>query len=273
MKIETITTHILISIALSILTFSACKQAEPLLYDRDANIYFDLPAAQKDSIVYTFSYNMNKASDTIYIPVSLSGIREPKERFYSAYVEQDSSTAVEDVHFEKLALEYKLDVGAGKTFLPLVIYNVPDLEENSVSLIIKLKESADFNIENPKIIKAKIVFSARLEQPIWWSMWLQDYSRTKHQLFIIATDQTTLTTEGLDAPKNLYFADMLRAMLNNPFQWVDRNPQKGYELSTKDNGATYDFYHKDNPGRTITLKKNVGSGQYQFIDELGREVR
>ncbi|MBD1429472.1 MULTISPECIES: DUF4843 domain-containing protein [Sphingobacterium] len=261
------------SFLLVFLLLAACQKAELLTYNHNTGIYFNLSNANRDSIVYTFAYNINKASDTIYIPVSISGIREDKDRVYHAYIEVDSSSAQEGVHYQKLAESYVMNSGDGKTTLPLVIYNTPDLEENSVSVIVKLKESADFHIENPNIIRAKVVFSARLEQPMWWSMWLGEYSRTKHQLFLIATEQTTLTMDGLDAPKNLFFADLLNMMLNNPFQWVDKNPEKGYVLSTDDNGVTYKFYHKDNPNRTILLRKNTGSGLFRFIDELGREVR
>ena len=229
------------------LLFFACNKSEPTLYDYHSNIYFNLNEEQQDSIIYTFAYNINKSSDTVYIPVSISGFRNANERYYSAYVEQDSSTAIEGIHYEKLADRYLVSSEEGKTFLPLVVYNVKDLEEKNVSLIIKLKETNDFKVDDPEIVRAHIVLSARLEQPVWWTMWLQEYSRTKHQLFIISTGQTVLTMDGLDAPKNLYFADLLRIMLNNPFKWVEDNPEKGYTLSSPDNGLTYDFYHIDNP--------------------------
>ncbi|MCA5006324.1 DUF4843 domain-containing protein [Sphingobacterium bovistauri] len=261
------------SIILTAIILTACQKDELTTFDHDSGIYFDLLGDDRDSIIYTFAYNMNKASDTVHIPVSISGIRESKDKSYSVYVEADSSTASEGIHYQKLSENYIVSSGNGKTTLPVIIHNTPDLEEKSVSLIIKLKETNDFHIENPRIIRTRVVFSARLEQPIWWSMWLGEYSRTKHQLFMIATEQTTLTMDGLDAPKNLFFADMLRIMSNNPFQWVDRNPLKGYEIKTDDNGATYKFFHKENPNRTILLRKNAGSGLYHFIDELGREVR
>lgn len=263
----------IITILVIFLTISSCKKAELITYNHNAGIYFNLSKNERDSIVYSFAYDITKSSDTINIPVSISGLRENRDRVYQAYVETDSSSAQEGFHYKKLEEGYAISAGEGKSFLPLIVYNTPDLEENSVSVIIKLKESSDFNVDNPQIIRAKVVFSARLEEPIWWSMWLGEYSRTKHQLFIIATDQTSLTMDGLDAPKNLYFVDLLRIMLNNPFEWVNKNPEKGYLLRTDDNGITYKFYHKDNPERTILLRKNAGTGVFQFIDELGKEVR
>lgn len=252
---------------------TACKKSEPALYDYNSGIYFDLNEEQRDSIVFTFAYDINKSSDTILIPVRISGFRTAHDRYYSAYIEQDSSTAIENIHFETLQEKYVVPSEEGQTYLPLIVYNVKDLEDKNVSLIIKLKSSEDFHTDDPQNIRTKIILSAQLEQPIWWSMWLQEYSRTKHQLFIIATGQTDLTMDPFDAPKNLYFADLLKIMLNNPFKWVEDNPDKGYKLQSKDNGNTYEFFHIDNPSRVIILKKNIGTGQYHFIDELGKEVR
>ena len=258
----------------------SCDKAELATYDHPANLYFDLSdngnpeVDRRDSIVYTFAYDMTKARDTVFIPVRLSGIRESRNRQYQVAVEQDSSTALAGIHYEALQPSYPLAADSGMAFLPLVIYNTADLEENAVTLILKLQPSADFGIENPSLIRAKVVVSARLEQPQWWSMWLGAYSRTKHQLFLLVTGQTELSMDGLDAPKNLYFAQMLTMMLNNPFGWVQDNPEKGYVLAPVETGSTdrYHFYHELNPGRTILLRRNAG-GMYYFIDENGEEVR
>ncbi len=269
---KTISNYILLSISL-LLILGSCQKAEQLTYSSDANIYFDLTDDEKDSIVYTFAYNLTKSVDTIYVPVSISGIRESKDRFFKVEVDKSKSTAVSDRHYKALEAQYPMLADSGKTLVPIIVYNVEELSEKSVSISLKLTETSDFGIENPDIISAKVVVSARLEQPIWWAMWLGSYSRTKHQLFLITTGQTTLTTNGLDAPKNLYFVDLLNIMLRNPFQWVEKNAAKGYVLESKDNGASYQFYHQDNPNRPLLLKKNAGSGQYFFIDELGLEVR
>jgi len=263
-----------------IFLLGSCDKAELVTYDHPANIYFDLDddenpgASLRDSIVYTFAYDMTKAQDTVFIPVRLSGFRENRERRYKVAVDQDSSTAAPGTHYEALQPSYPMAANAGTAFLPLIVYNTADLEETAVSLVLKLRPSADFGIENPDLIRAKVVVSAQLEQPQWWSMWLGAYSRTKHQLFLLVTDQTELSMDGLDAPKNLYFAQMLTMMLNNPFGWVQDHPEKGYVLEPLEAGNTerYHFYHENNPGRTILLRQNA-SGMYFFIDENGEEVR
>ncbi len=258
-----------------VLLVTSCKKADPLTFDHAANVYFDLPQEQKDSIAYTFAYDLAKASDTINIPVTISGKRISQDRFYTAYVEVDSSTAIPGTHYKALEQQYAVRANEGRTVLPLVVYNRPDLEDSSRTIILKLRASGDFGIENPTIIRARVMLSARLEQPAWWIMWCGAYSRTKHQLFLIVTGLTELSTVGLDAPKNLYIANLLTVMLNNPFDWIANNAGKGYVLEPVTAGSTdaYYFYTPLNPNKKIVLRKNSGSGRYFFIDENGQEVR
>jgi hypothetical protein len=269
----------LIILLLSIL--AACKKAEEMRFNSAANIHYDLGSGRKDSIIYTFAYKPTLKQDTVYLGVQLSGVATDKDRVYYAYVVKDSSTAKEGVHFEPLKAEYILPAGKGFTYLPVIIYNVADLENKSVSLIIRLKGSPDLGIqaltddEGKDILRAKIVYSATLEKPDWWNMWEGAYySRTKHQLFLIVTGETTLTTAGLDAPRNLYLVNMLTIMLNDPFKWVAKNAAKGYVLEQVVPGddTNYNFYNVDNPNRPILLRKNKASGKYYFIDENGEEI-
>lgn len=265
-------TYFLATISL-VFGITACQKDILMTYDHSANIYFELNSAQRDSIVYTFAYDMTKAVDTVFIPVRLMGHRIAEDRYYQAYIEQDSSTALVDVHYKALENRYSLFAGRGQDSLPLIVYNTPDLESKSVGLIVKLMTSDDLGIENNKLIRAYVVLSAQLEQPNWWSMWAGAYSRVKHQLFLLVTDQRELSMDGLDAPKNLYFVNLLTQMLNDPFKWVEENPEKGYVLEEETAADSYKFFHRDNPARVIHLVRNEGSGKYFFIDELGKEVR
>lgn len=265
--------NILLLLLLPLLLLWSCKKAVLTTYDRSANVYFDLSDTDRDSIVYTFAYDMTKAQDTIFVPVKVMGYRDQQARQYEVFVEKDSSTARADLHYEQLKPAYTIESDAGRARLPIIVHNISELENQSVSLLIKLKASDDFGVENPALIRARIIISARLEQPAWWTMWLDNYSRVKHQLFLIVTEQRSLSTVGLDAPKNLYFVNLLLMMLNDPFKWVKDHPEKNYVLSSKDDGQTYQFYHVDNPNRSILLRKNSASGKYYFIDESGKEVR
>lgn len=265
-----------IIIILAVLGVSSCKKADKMLFDHPANAYFDIYNSDKDSIVTTFAYTPTLAQDTVWLPVRLSGIRTDEARSFTARVELDSSTAVPGLHYEALKPSYSIDAGRGIGYIPLVIYNKDKVLENeSRSVIIKLTGTPELGIENPYLIRAKVVFSAKLEKPDWWDTWpLSPYSRTKHELFFLTTGQISMTKEGLDAPKNLYYVSLLNTMLNDPFNWVKKNPLKAYVIEpvTAGNTDQYYFYNTNNPAKKTLLKKNVQNGKYYFIDENGNEV-
>ncbi|EDM35415.1 hypothetical protein PBAL39_13135 [Pedobacter sp. BAL39] len=262
----------------ALLAFASCKKAEEQRFDHAAGVYFDIYNGDKDSLVSTFAYEPTRARDTVMIPVRISGVRVDRDRTFNIRIEQDSSTAVPELHYQTLQNSYTIPANRGGMSIPVIIFNKDKaMEERAVSLIIKLTASEDFGIENPHLIRAKVVFSAKLEKPGWWDQWLTNYSRTKHELFILTTGQITLSTGtqgGLEAPKNLYFTGLLSSMLNNPFNWVNKNTAKGYILEEVVTGNTdnYYFYNTANPAKKTLLRKNPQSGRYYFIDENGKEV-
>ncbi|ETZ22347.1 DUF4843 domain-containing protein [Pedobacter sp. V48] len=265
-------------IILALLSITSCKKAEEMVFSNEANVYFDIYNGDKDSLVRTFAYTPNKAQDTLYLPVRLSGIRTSVARTYHVRVESDSSTAIPEQHYQPLKSTYTMPADAGTAYIPVIMYNKDKaLEEKSVSIIIKLIASDDFGVSNPTMLRAKVVFSAKLEKPDWWDTWLTNYSRTKHELFYITTGQTSMTTGsqgGLDAPKNLYYTGLLTIMMNNPFNWVTKNVTKGYVLQevTAGNSDSYYFFNTGNPSKKTLLRKNTQTGKYYFIDENGKEV-
>jgi len=261
-------------ITVSLLT--GCSKSELALYNSRASVYFELSAGQRDSMLYTFAYTPEKAADTLFLPVKLEGLRTGADRSFILSIDPDSSTAVEGKHYAPLAPSYSIPAGEGICYVPLVLYNTDSsLQTTAVSIQFYLEGSSDLGISMPKLCKARLVFSSKLERPDWWSMWMGDYySQVKHQLFIIVTGQTTLTTGsegGLDAPKNLYFVSLLTSFLNNPENWIRAHPDKGYELE-KINSTTYHFYNKENPGKVITYQLDSQSGAYYFMDENGQQV-
>jgi len=266
-----------ILILFALLSLASCKRAEEMKFDHPAGIYFDIHFdSRKDSIVSTFAYNPTKLQDTIWIPVRISGVTSPTPRTFKARIETDSSSAEPNLHYEPLKASYIMNANKGLAYLPFIIYNKDkELENRSVSAVIKLVESSDFNIQNPYWIRAKVVFSSKLEKPDWWDFWpLPPYSRVKHELFILVTGVKVLSTDGLDAPKNLYITGLLTTMLNNPFDWVTKNAAKGYKLEEVIPGNTdsYYFFNTGNPTKKTLLRKNKENGKYYFIDENGKEV-
>jgi hypothetical protein len=263
----------LIITAVAFLLFIAsCRKAAQLDYHSQDNIYFDLSSADRDSIVYTFAYHPGKLKDTILLPVRISGIRLTEERSFGIQVVDTATTAIGNTHYEPFTSAYTMPADSGICHLPVIIYNKDEsLVLRPVAMTLQLVATDKLGVALPTLIRARIVISNKLEKPKWWDMWLGGYSQVKHQLFRLVATTEDLTTEGIDAPKNLYYTGKLTSFLNDPFNWVKANPGKGYVLTQRPDGH-YDFYHTGTPDKKILLKKNDATGKFYFIDENGKEV-
>lgn len=264
-------TILIISIVLAFLV--SCKKGEYPVYNSPDNIHFNFIVPTVDSIVYTFAFTPGKLSDTVYIPMQLSGIRVSHDRTYAVAVTDSNTTAVAGEHYQALLPSYILPADSGTTFLPIIIYNTDTLlRKRSVALSLHLVATNDLGIAIADQDMGKVIISNKLEEPNWWTMWLGGYfSSTKFQLFIIATGETSMSTSGLDAPKNLYYVSLLNSLLQDPFGWVANNPQSGYVLTQLPNG-NYNFYSTSNPANVIPLVQDPGTGTWFFLDENGVEV-
>ncbi|OQP64124.1 hypothetical protein A3860_22220 [Niastella vici] len=257
-----------------VVAMTACRKADQITYHSADNIYFDLdPWGLRDSILYTFAYHPNRLKDTVWVPVSISGNRVNKDRYYAVKVVDTATTALPNIHYEPLKDQYKISAGYGWQNMPVVLYNTDtQMVRRSFSLTIQMVSTDDFGAGFPSLITARLVFSGKLEKPKWWDMWLGGYySQVKHQLFRLAATTDDLSTSGLDAPENLYFVDKLKSLLNAPFTWVTNNPDKGYLLTARPDG-NYDFYYSGTPNKKILLQKDGATGKYYFIDENGKQV-
>jgi hypothetical protein len=250
----------------------ACKKTPDFLYRAPhQNVYFNLNP--EDSIVYTFAYNPQLGSDTVFLPVKLSGVRTDSVRRFGVIVVDSNTTAKAGLHYETFKEWYALPADSGMFRLPVILFNTdPSLQDQSVKLTLKLKPGAGLDTSVNKLIKARILLSSKLEQPDWWNVWpLGNYSRTKHELFMIATGVTSMTKEGLDAPRNLFLVGRVNVMVADPFAWVSNNPEKGYVLTQRPDG-NYDFYATTNPAKIILVRKHAPSGRFYFVDENGLDI-
>jgi hypothetical protein len=195
------------------------------------------------------------------------------DRKYAVAVTDSNTTAVAGEHYAPLLSSYVLPADSGSTYLPVVIYNTDSLlRRRSVALSLHLVATGDLGVAIADQDMGKVIISNKLEEPGWWTMWMGGYfSSTKYQLFIITTGLTTMSTSGLDAPKNLYYVSLLSSLLQDPFGWVADNPKSGYVLTQQADGS-YNFYSAGNPADAIPLVQDPGTGSWFFIDENGAEV-
>lgn len=259
---------------------TACKENAPMRYNSPDNVYFDFDdekTADRDSVLYTFAYTPDVTTDTVLIPVRIAGKRVSKERHFNVTI-LPTTTAVSGKHYEPLQSFYTIAADSGKAYIPFIIYNTDaELQNKSVATYMQLTASEDFGVTIDTLIKAKIVFSNRLEKPAWWDFWsgqLSEYSRVKHDLYLVSVGRVDLISDysgdnGLQIPYNLYVIDKLRKFLSDPFAWT--SAQKSYVLTKRADG-NYDFYHTENPDKKFFLQFNKEDGKYYFLNEKGQRV-
>jgi hypothetical protein len=254
---------------------TACKKQQIESFHGPENIYFAIGLrGYSDSVLYTFATHPGRVRDTVFVPVRIAGNRtDGKERMYSVRIVDSGTTALPNVHFEPLKEQYLFAAGKGVQDLPVILYNTDTfLLKRNFTLELEIVPSGDFNADLTSLITTRIVFSAKLEKPKWWDMWLGSYySIVKHQLFRLSATTDDLTTAGIDAPKNLFYVDKLKALLGSPATWVANNPDKGYVFAVRPDGD-YDFYDASAPGKKFLYKKDVATGKFYFMDENGIKV-
>jgi hypothetical protein len=254
---------------------TACEKQQIASYHGPENLYFDIGlAGYSDSVLYTFAKFPGRATDTVFIPVRVAGNRTvDKDRVYSVRIIDSATTALPNVHYQPLKEQYVFSGGSGIQNLPVVVYNTDTLlTKRTFSLALEIVPGEDFHADLNKLITTRLVFSAKLEKPIWWNMWLGGYySVVKHQLFRLSATTEDLSMTGLDAPKNLYFVEKLKALMLSPSTWVANNPDKGYVFTVRPDGD-YDFYDAGTPDKKFLYKKDAATGKYFFVDENGINV-
>jgi hypothetical protein len=259
----------------------ACKKEETPLFDTTENVYFDFlpndPADKSDSLIYSFAYYPDKAEDTVYVPVKISGFRVPNGRKFILTTVDSSTTAKAGVHYKALEKEYEMQSDSGLCLVPVILYNKDTvLKSKTLTIGLTLKPTTDFGIAFTLQNKGIIKFSNRLEKPNWWNSWageLGEYSRVKHELFIRASGTIDLpvTVEFNTIPKALYHTRRFKAFLLDPFTWVTQYAAEGYIITMEADGFYY-FYNDKNPDNKYKLEKNPDDGRYYFKDENGTRV-
>jgi hypothetical protein len=290
---------ILYMCALAATQFSCQSEDADFVYDSKNNIYFGigttpgltmaevedlelLPPGMQDprKMFYSFAENQ-KAIDTVYIPVTISGLREPRERRFKAAIVSDSTTASAELHFKTLQEYYTIPADSGSVLFPLILINKdPEMEQRTFQIKLELIPSEDFDVSVPESKYAKVMFSNRLEEPVWWITWSSDlgaYSRTKHALYLIALgdeiENKNLTTskvgdQGLLNSYCLFLIAKFNALLINPRLWVEDHPE--YVMPEVEPGK-FDFYNVNNTNKKYRLVINQNN-KYVFLDENGKEI-
>lgn len=268
---------------LGALVVAGCKKTTEQIFTAPDNIYFDFQPLDKDdprvdSIAFSFALFPDLATDTVFLPVRIAGLRKSVDRKFKIAVVDTSSTAVAGLHYKALDAEYTMPADSGSTKVPIVLYSSdPALTTKTVRIKFRLVASADFGVTTHEYDSAKIIFSNRLEKPAWWDVWqgeLGAYSRVKHELFIRTSGTLDLPLTNTNAqltPKVLFHTRRFRNFLFDPINWVKDNAGDGYTVEAAGAGKYY-FYAISNPEKKYLLELNPGDNRYYFKDENGNRI-
>lgn len=188
--------HFIKNLCIALMLFlSACSAKEVLIDFKESPTIYIVKSNGMDTSIYSFALKPTSVtSDTIYLPVQISGKLSGTARNISL-VADDNSTALANVHYKLLS--YRIEPNQNTARLPIVIYRTQDLKLNQVLLKLRLVRNENFNLfkENNFDSTYNFLINDVLSRPTEWGVnsssqyffYFGAYSRVKYQLIINAT--------------------------------------------------------------------------------------
>ncbi|MCC8426484.1 DUF4843 domain-containing protein [Mucilaginibacter sp. UR6-11] len=271
-----------------VIALAGCKKENLITYsspDGKDNIYLGTAVTDTTAFTYTFAYSPAQLRDTVWVKVTTSGERVHQPRNFILAADPKKTTAVSALHYEALKASYTMPADSGIVHVPVILLNTDTaLQNKTVKITLVVSGGAGFSTNLPIEVRSKqITFSNRLEKPVWWNYWgqLGNYSRVKHQLFLISSGTRDLVELNgavdpnyfLHIPRCLYYINNVHEFLQDPFTWIQQNPSAGYKLTKRsDNTGDYDLYNVNAPDKKYWLKYFASVNKLIFIDENGNQI-
>jgi len=214
-------------------------EAEPAVYF----IYSASRPSSIDSITYTFvEKNESTQTDTLWLPVRISGDAVDFDRNISLVADPEGTTAVNDKHYR--LLNYILPKNSFSTQLGVVLIRDASLLTESVVLNLRLQPSEHFTTLMKDTLtgdggyhirnRIKIIFTDRLLKPDNWDSYLVTffgpYSEVKFRFIAGHLGVSSFPTTGPNAvnfPKMQFYQNSVRnalyeyTLVNGPL--IDEN--------------------------------------------------
>jgi hypothetical protein len=173
----------------TVATLMSCSKDDRLLFNEPTSIYVE---ATPDSVDYTFATSpATVLTDTINIPFRIIGTSSESDRKIS-FVPRADATAKEGYHY-KIG-EAVIRANEFSTTVPVYVFRKAGLKDSVVTVILDLKESADFKLGYADRLNYKISITDILLKPtLWdgvWSGYFGSYSEVKFRFLLEATGRT-----------------------------------------------------------------------------------
>lgn len=194
-------------LALTTISFlgQGCTKSELLRYEAIDMVYFykDPYKANNDSFNYSFAIKPDGLQeDTVWLTMRIMGEARDFDRVVNLAPDPDGTTAVLGTHY--YLPPYIIPAGAFSANLPVVVKRTPEMKTQSVTILLKVIESADFapGVPNSPVtgslagagLHYLVRVSDFLVKPSNWDnmlvIFFGSYSQVKYKFIIDVTGKT-----------------------------------------------------------------------------------
>lgn len=157
---------------LCICGLAGCEHSDIMMYEELPGVYFN-----GASWTYSFLDKPGTVTDTIKLPILITGSAVDYDRKVTAEAVADSNTTIREDLYE--LLEGTVRKGEFEGILPVVVKYIPEYDTSVVTLKLKLIASADFNVTTLGVSTNQVKVTGKVIQPANWS-WLKYYFGTPY---------------------------------------------------------------------------------------------
>lgn len=191
------------------------------MYEGEAGVYFAVPGNATE-VDYSFLTTTDDYIDA-QITVQTLALPQNRDRHFNISVVQTASTAKAGIDYEALPQSFVMPAGKTETVITVRLLCASHLEEESVSLTLRVEPQGDFTTTIPERSQLVLTWTNQLSKPANWDaiykMYFGDYSRVKHRytLAVLGWTQEQFLEAESDAER-LTFGGIL---MNT---WFKENP-------------------------------------------------
>ena len=218
--------NIIIALLAAVWGLTACSEEKIETYDATASyIYFD--KSSTESTEFSFAYEPSLTTGTVSLKLKTITCLSERDRTYAVQVVKDETTAQEGRDYEIHAQELTVKANDSIAYLNIEVKKNEAISGKSVTLVLELIPSADFEPGIVKNRKATVIISDKLFRPEWWDSWhessgLGTYSDKKYSLFIQQSGIYDLTLDTNGGKIDYY---TMRGYVQLFKYWLKEHPQ------------------------------------------------
>lgn len=234
---------IVLTLFLGIMSLGSC-QNDDFLYRDVARVRMVAEyrmAVGTDSVSFSFASEPSVVKEkAVNVALVVMGLVSDYERKVNLEVVPELTTALLSTHYD-YPESVVIPANADSVNFQIVIKRTEDLMNKSVSLVVKVAESADFQVGAQEWSRLKVKWSDMIEKPSNWDKleeFFGDYSEVKFRFILENTGVAVFTygeTNGMNWSQMYNYKTMVQAAL---VKYNDEHPGKPL-VDEKDQAVTF----------------------------------